>query len=345
MKKTLIALALLVACLSLVVACNKKDDNVITEYVTNANGEVVTDKDGEKVTKKVSVDKTSYEYVTNEKGEKVTDENGKAITTKVYWVEVTDENGKIVTSKVSGENIGKKPGATNPSKNNGTTTTTKPTTTETTAPINVTLPSGTNANNTERIFETKYKSILRSGKYVIGMTLISEDNGQKMELPVTFAVSGNSMFMDVKMDKSLTGLASMNLQFLYDTKNSYIILPSIRMYSVSNDITGDDAPFDPDEIQSGLDNKNTKYVRTTTINTNGIKYICEEYSGDGMTYKYYFSTNTKELKRIEFINQNGETMISNISQFSSSPAASYFKVPSGYIKINLNELGKLLGNG
>lgn len=94
-KKTIISIiaaVLLVIGLVIIfmVACNgnedRKDGEIITQAVTNAQGEVVTDASGEVVTEVVQA-----EVVTNAEGEKVTEQ-------------VTDKKGETVTNS-SGEKV------------------------------------------------------------------------------------------------------------------------------------------------------------------------------------------------------------------------------------------------
>ncbi|MBE6719373.1 MAG: fibronectin type III domain-containing protein [Ruminococcaceae bacterium] len=86
--KGLIAVLVAVVLISSLIACSEQPKRqAVTQVVTNADGEVVTDKNGEPVTETVEV-------------EAVTDENGKVVTEVV-----TDKNGKPLTTVVEGETV------------------------------------------------------------------------------------------------------------------------------------------------------------------------------------------------------------------------------------------------
>lgn len=109
----LIAAAVVTAAVAFT-ACNKQNDEStgLNVFVTDANGVIVTDKDGQPLTEEW---KTSVVYATDENGETYTNINGDAVTVKqtrpaltsiiyhtrpVYDDEgnkVTDKNGEVVT--------------------------------------------------------------------------------------------------------------------------------------------------------------------------------------------------------------------------------------------------------
>lgn len=317
MKKAILALSVLMMCMIVFVGCNKDDKITVSEYVTDASGEVVTNEDGEKETTLREVEETSIEYVTDANGEDVIDDDGEKVTT---IVEKTPED------------------------ENDETTTEKPTQPQTTVPVDVTIPvEGTTVVKPveERIFETKYKPIIKSGKYLIEMTIQDEIDGKAIDMPLMFATNGESLFIEIQLDGEMTGLlGGLKTSFLCKGTKTYMILPTLKRYIEAP--TEDEMLFDPAEMQDGFNDDSAKYKSTTKASYGGIEYICEEYVSDNTSYKYYFTTDTKDLKRIEFIQEGQEPMISNFAQFYGNPADSYFEIPSNYKLVDLSTLESLV---
>ncbi len=329
--KRFIAITLCLATvLVITAACGKKIDvDDVTVYETDMWGETVTNTAGEAVT--LPVEDVSAEYVTDEEGRKVLDENGERVTILHYYVGELDDKGNVVTNAhkkpVTQEFVSAPENVTAGSLDDifGET-----------VPV-VTMPEGTTVQTTQRLFDKNFREVIISGNFYMETTMSGNVDGMGMKTNVAFAVSGDKMYTKMNVN---AGLINMTFENILKDGKAYTVYPKKKVYmeAASDMISGD-------EIKESLGSSQAKYQQTSIVTSKGVKYICEEYLVDDMTYKYYFDQKTEALKRIEYSAGDGSTVIMDIKKLSKNPAASYFEVPAGYKKVTEEEFANILTGG
>ncbi len=328
-KRIIAVVAAMTTVLTFTVACSKNKDEPVV-YETDAYGETVTNKDGEKVT--VKLENSSVEYVTDEKGNYVLDKNGEKMTILHYSVTEVDENGNVIT------NANKEPVTKEFVSSNETTTLSIEefiSNQMTTGKVE-TLPEGTTIATNKRLFDKKFRDIITTGKFYIEMNMSGNVEGLGMSTDVAFAMNGADNY--TKMGMSMAGLFNMTIEMINSGGKTYTVNPKNKIYMEDESAN----MLDPDELKESLGSSNAKYQKTSIVKANGKTYICEEYLAEDLTYKYYFDQKTEELKRIEFDTGDGDTIIMDVKKFVKNPSDSYFKVPAGYKKVTAEEFEKAL---
>lgn len=178
----IVIIAAIITAIILIVNKSNKDkeyiDTVVTEIVTDDNGERVTDEQGEIVTQVVT------EVVTNEDGETVTDKEGKPVTQIVTnRVDQNGDNNSNQNNNVNGGGNGGNNGSN--SGNNGT-------------------DSGGGSNSGEN--STSENVTYKSRKVTVDVVL-PYYNKQETELTLSYKVDGDKNYkkldpVKVKLDKS-----------------------------------------------------------------------------------------------------------------------------------------------
>ncbi len=328
-KRTLAVILALATVLALTAACSKNKDEPVV-YETDAYGETVTNKDGEKVT--VKLENSSVEYVTDEKGNFILDNNGEKMTILHYSVTEVDEDGNAVT------NENKEPVTKEFVSSNETTTMSIEDligSQMTTGKVE-TMPEGTTITTSQRLFDKNFRDIINSGKFYMEMNMSGNVEGIGMSTDVAFAISGNKTYS--KMGMNMGGIFNLTLESITRDGKAYTIYAKDKIYmeDEANDM------ISTDELQAALGSSNAKYQKTSIVTSKGTTYICEEYLVDDVVYKYYFDKKTEELKRIEYDAGDGETMVMDIKKIVKNPSDSYFTVPSGYKKVTSEEFEKAM---
>lgn len=178
-----VIIAAIITAIILIVNKSNKDkeyiDTVVTEIVTDDNGERVTDEQGEIVTQVVT------EVVTNEEGETVTDEEGKPVTQVVTnRVVQNSDNNSNQNNNVNGSGNGGGNNGSN-SGNNGTNS-----------------GGGSNSGGNSTSENVTYKS-----RKVTVDVVLPYYNKQETELTLSYKVDGDKNYtkldpVKVKLDKS-----------------------------------------------------------------------------------------------------------------------------------------------
>ncbi|MBQ7580947.1 MAG: hypothetical protein IJU39_06550 [Clostridia bacterium] len=328
MKKAIIILTAVFTALAVLTSCGKNKAQY-TEYVTDANGEYVTDKDGNIETTVIDDENVSVEYVTDKDGKKTIDENGEYVTVlhMLRDVTVTDANGKVVTSKQEVAN---------------TTASIDDMESYTSVEAETTVSVGEATKTSERLFETKVLSILKSGVFTMKMTFTGNLEGTgNVAMPAVLAYDtpNNRFYME-------TSLGVIKLKCIVKDGKMYLVMPSIKSYSVS-DYTDEDGEMGDmmKEMTESISSSNAKYVCTTETKYNNVDCICEEYKEDNLTYRYFFQKNDQKFVRMELIDgDSGETTVVNIDTLVPGILDSYYQVPSGYQQIDLETIASALGS-
>ena len=337
MKKNITAIVLIFAMLVSFAACKKlPQDN---EFVVESQVYVVDD---EGVTRDVQVEYneqgTEVYYYEDYDGNKVTVANKDVVvqTTKVRKTTTTSifENADLTPEEESLLNTFNDPEAFDTLIDE---TLTEPELEISDEPIpednfeEIKVELDPEGNPQHDDVEKRYTDIINSGKFTMDFVVKSNNNGQEMIVPVNVVRDGTSMYFETAMP--VNGEGSMKLAFILRDETCYLIIPGMRAYMT---VPAEDMGqlFNTDIIES---DGNATYISTNEVEFNGQKYICDVYESEGATIKYYY--NSKEIKRIESVDANGNTTIMEINEVSGNANASKFKVPSGYI-----DMTKLMGN-
>lgn len=330
MKKGLcLLLSVFMVAVSLCSCSMIKDDGVLTEqtyvdaqgnthqYATDANGVVITEKGGAKVTTTTTTKASGQSgeapgqaiYATDANGENITDANGNLVTTKIDYEALFSEANKTTTTTK------KKPNVSGPVDINDAVGG---------AGKEDLLPSGDKTNKTN--LKTKYVDpIVKTKKYTLQVR--SKMNG--MDIPMTLCVNGNDYAAKLSIPFN-----AMPVEARIFTKNGkyYAVIPMFGIYSEVDDETSSDATNTTDKIES-----EATYVKSTKVKDGSVTYTCEEYKSkkDGTVVKYYFNSKN-EWKRWECVDGDSVTVF-EVEKFSGTVDSALFKEPS-----NLT-IGKLPG--
>lgn len=336
MKKAIIILTALAVVLGIFTSCAKKKTQY-SEYVTNENGEYVTDSEGNKQTTIIDAENVSVEYVTDKDGKKTIDENGEYVTVLHVMRDetVTDSNGKVVTQE-DGKAATSKQSAVNTTLGIGDEEG------QTSVAPETTIPEGKTTKTSERLFDTKVLPVLKSGVFTMKMTFTGNlDGSGSVAMPAVLACDtpNNRLYME-------TSMGAMKLKCIVKDNKMYIVMPSLRAYSVS-DYSDEDGDMGEamKEITDSLASSSASYVKTTETTYNKVKCICEEYKEGSITYRYFFQKSDQKFVRMEAIDgESGQSTIMNIQAFSAGVQNSYFQVPAGYKQMDLEAIANAIGS-
>lgn len=329
MKRAIVILTAVVTVLAIMTSCGKKKVQY-SEYMTDANGEYVTDKDGNIETTILDEKDVSVEYVTDKDGKKTIDENGEYVTVLhiLKDVTVTDKDGKTITSKqdVANTTVG-----IDDSEEG-----------QTSVVPETTVPVGSTTKTSDRLFETKVLPILKSGVFTMKMTFTGDLDGTgSVAMPAVLAYdTPNSRFY---ME---TSMSLVKMKCIVKDGKMYLVMPSLRSYSV-NDYSDEDGDMGEimKEMTEGLSSTNAAYVRTTETKYKNVACICEEYKEDNITYRYFFQKSDQKFVRMEVIDgDTGESTIILVDTLVAGVQDSYFQIPSGYKEMDLEALASALGS-
>lgn len=189
----------------------------------------------------------------------------------------------------------------------------------------VTLPADQGAKDAAKRLSS-YSKIVSSKKFTIDAT-VKEVSSQTTEYPFTYIRNGDGAFVETSIPFDEEGTIIKAEMIIVDGK-TYCVIPSIRSYMVVEDMTIDDLAsgnFSSKELESYT------FVESGTVTVNGKKYICDVYTVDKETVKYYYDTNNN-LIRIERIAKN-QAVITEINEIKTTADSSKIKKPRGYIDL------------
>ncbi len=189
--------------------------------------------------------------------------------------------------------------------------------------INVDL----NSDGTPASSGTKqdFKNIIKSRKFTLEGVFMADGETR----PVKIAVDGNKYFLETSGSPE-DGFTA-KVQMIIDGKNIYTVVPALKMY-MKIDETEDSDYLDPEEFVS-ID---SEYISSSEVVVDGKTYLCEHYKSEGTETKYYFLEG--KIKRVEIINDDGATTIIDLTKFTDSVDENLFKLPSGYMPLDLEKL-------
>lgn len=182
---------------------------------------------------------------------------------------------------------------------------------------------------------TKYKDIIKGGRFVIE-AVVKSDTGETLPFKVYYA---NGKYR-LSTTMAVSDGKQMSAEFLNDGKNVYLILPSIKAYIIAG--TSDEMMGEGGNMLTDTDmltGDNMEYVSTGTVSLDNKTFTVEEYKNGEQTLKYYYLGT--DLKRIEAIEKNGTSTIIDITKISATVTDSVFKAPAAYIDMTtiFNEEG------
>lgn len=213
--------------------------------------------------------------------------------------------------------------------------TTVPSTTKpsTTAPA-TTNPSTTKPSTTS---PATYKGgelskILQTDKYTIKYYTQVETDGKVETIPIATHISGKKIAFDTSM--AYEG-AVLNLRMLSTGTEYFAIveMEDVVCYGKLN-ATQFNSVYTELDLVNGYD-ANAAYLGTENVTYQGVNYICESYSKDGVKTEYFYKD--KKLRRIEITYKDGTTAALENVVFTASVDESVFTSPKdlGYINASL----------
>lgn len=194
--------------------------------------------------------------------------------------------------------------------------------------------TGADGKPQRETFEKNFKEIIKSESFTLSATIEAEVDGSTVRMPITLMRSGDDLYAETNMP--VEGKGALKAAFVVTGGKLYLVIPAMRCYmEVPQDVL--DTILDPDLIEGGANDDNSKYVSSAEVTVGGKKYTCDVYESDGDTTKYYFDSNG-DLKRIESISSDGSPAIIEISTLKKGADKSKMKIPSGYF-----DMTKIMG--
>lgn len=235
----------------------------------------------------------------------------------------TEQNSSETTAQSSQQDVTKESNAnqssTNPSVPSSSTNPSTPS-----APSEpATPPSSTDKNGAYRI--EKYQKIFESGTYK--MTVLMEDEGEKM--PVTFSVKNGNTHMSMDMKGMAVGML-----YRADIDKAYMLIDFLNAYTdVTEDMMGED--FDMAGLTDQLKAEVKGDISVEKDTFEGKSATCESFSDGNQRVKYYFDSKDNILG-VEKIDSDGKVDKLVIDGFDTVVEDSLFEIPKGYIYMNLS---------
>lgn len=162
-----------------------------------------------------------------------------------------------------------------------------------------------------------YADMMKNKKYLMKYKMTSTVEGKSMEIEATVAMSGNNTAVTSTAEGMETTMLSLG-------EKTYMVNHSEKIVM---------------ELPQGSPMKNET---NNEIQTDGLTYVSSGVE-DGLTYekysttdgiiKYYFKDN--KLVKISF-EVDGQSMVMNIIEMSSTVPDSMFEIPSNYEKVSLS---------
>ncbi|MBR3803399.1 MAG: hypothetical protein IKK37_08165 [Clostridia bacterium] len=184
--------------------------------------------------------------------------------------------------------------------------------------------------------DSKLKKLVNS---ITSKNAIFVDGSMPMEgqsVAVKVYIKGDNFATEMKMGAT-------NVRVIYTKDSVKMIFPSLKYYiTMPPESVG---PMDTQKMMSMVEkmaSDELKYVETTNVQLDGKSYICETYQDGVNTNKYYFDSNDN-LKRIDIVDSNGTSEVTNFNEFSANVPDGVFSIPSGYKEITEDNIGALAG--
>ena len=194
--------------------------------------------------------------------------------------------------------------------------------------------TGADGKPQRETFEKNFKEIIKSESFTLSATIEAEVDGSTVRMPMTLMRSGDDLYVETNMP--VEGKGALKAAFIVTGGKLYLVIPAMRCYmEVPQDVL--ETILDPDLIEGGANDDNSKYVSSAEVTVGGKKYTCDVYESDGNTTKYYFDSNG-DLKRIESISSDGSPAIIEIGTLKKGADKSKMKIPSGYF-----DMTKIMG--
>lgn len=211
--------------------------------------------------------------------------------------------------------------------------------TEKTKPTDATKPTEAKTDVSDyRI--SRYKDLFASKKFLMDMSV--QDDGADISGPVKLATKNDNVYISASME-------GMEAVIIYqaDKNKSYMLLPQMKFYTeMTDDLMGGESikdMFDIDELTGGLNQEMEDVdITTSTKKVDGKNLYCETVkSKDGLITNYYFDG--EDLVLIENLDGHESQSVMKINQLTDNVPDSLFEVPKGYVYMDLNALGGLMG--
>ncbi len=291
------------------------------EYATDPQGEIVTQKGGEKETtsstkKNDSADSLGLDnyafYATDTNGENVTNKDGSLVTTQVDWEGIMNEMTNTTTTKkgqTGTQNANPAPdfnGALEGSDKDDL------------------LEEGDKTSKTN-LKEKYIDPVVKTGKYTLSATVVAQD----IKMPMTMCLNGKDYSASLTMSM---GALKISARVFSKNGKYYAVIPMFGMYSEMNEETSEDISNPSGDLTSSA-----TYVKSTKVKDGSVTYTCEEFkTKDGKTIKYYFNEKN-EWKRWEVISGSAISVF-EISSFKGTVDKSMFEIPKGLKKVDFDKL-------
>lgn len=304
MKKSITVIIAFVLLISVVLfGCSKNEDSGNTD----GDQTTVSGQDSASVQQSTSQQSLADKYPSQSAGNTATTEQNSS--------ETTDQSSQQDITKESNANQS----STNPSVPSSSTNPSTPS-----APSEpVTPPSSTDKNGAYRI--EKYQKIFESGTYK--MTVLMEDEGEKM--PVTFSVKNGNTHMSMDMKGMAVGML-----YRADIDKAYMLIDFLNAYTdVTEDMMGED--FDMAGLTDQLKAEVKGDISVEKGTFEGKSATCESFSDGNQRVKYYFDSKDNILG-VEKIDSDGKVDKLVIDGFDTVVEDSLFEIPKGYIYMNLS---------
>lgn len=171
-----------------------------------------------------------------------------------------------------------------------------------------------------------YEEIVAGNKFTMDLTMKNISNGEEVVVPMKTARNGDKVYFETAMPvEGKEGAMPFNV-IVRDGK-CYFIIPLMRAYMIipQEQMT----EFMPGDIITEDINSNLTYESSGEVVYDGQTYVCDVYTGEGNTVKYYYKDG--ELKRVENILDENNMTIMEIKLVSKEVDESVFKVPKNYM--------------
>lgn len=160
-----------------------------------------------------------------------------------------------------------------------------------------------------------FSDAMKSGKYYMKYTVISDMGGQKMKTKGVTGVDGKTMASEMFMEQM-----NMKTKSIIKDNKMYMIDDAAKTYRVM--------PLQQEQQASGSgDYSAIKFTGSGTGTIEGKKLPYEEYSGNNVVMRYYIDGS--KLYAIE-TKTSGASTVMIIDEFSTKAPAELFNIPQGY---------------
>ena len=171
------------------------------------------------------------------------------------------------------------------------------------------------------------QSIGKSNQYTMKAVIKTKSGNEETAVPATVVRSGNNIFMETKLP--VDGNKYVTLRILSKDGKSILYIPTIRAYiEMPADATGE--MLDAVDYAS-VNHDDEKYVQSQDVTVDGKTYRVDTYEVDKAVKKYYFLND--ELKRVEVLQDNGDSLIVEYETLSNTVDTRVFIPPTGYFNL------------